>query len=468
MIEQRRIDNSEALRIMALVEGHFVDLKRVEIAPSKLSESISAFANSSGGELFVGIAEVTESGARSWRGFATQEAANGLFQVISQMTPLANHYHATWIVAEGLPGFVLHLLIPKTRDIVFATDSYPYKRHNAQNLRVVGNDGLQRLRLDKGILTFEDDLVNTDLPTITNSETALRFILEIVPSAEPEEWMRKQQLIIGDRPVVAGVLLYSDEPQAALPKRSAIKVFRYGTREEEGRRDQLAVDPVTIEGCLYRQIADAVTQTKELVQDIRTLTPAGLAPVTYPHETLHEIITNAVLHRDYSIPADIQVRIFDNRIEVESPGRLPGHITPQNILEQQSARNPKIVRLIHKFPNPPNKDVGEGLNTAFEAMRKLRLQYPEIEERDHSVVVHIRHQPLASAHDTVMDYLESNQEITNRKARDLTGIRSENAMKNVFLGLKGRNLIEPVPGKEQGGGAAWRKVQQQPVERGTG
>ena len=263
--------------------------------------------------------------------------------------------------------------------------------------------------------------------------------------------------------IVPSVLLYSDEPQAALPKRSAIKVFRYGTREE-GRRDQLAVDPITIEGCLYRQIEDAVIRTKELVQDVNALTATGLESVTYPHDTLHEIITNAVLHRDYSIPADIQVRIFDNRIEVESPGRLPGHITPQNILEQQSARNPKVVRLINKFPNPPNKDVGEGLNTAFEAMRKLRLKYPEIEERDHSVIVHIRHQPLASAHDTVMDYLESNAEITNRKARDLTGIRSENSMKNVFLGLKGRNLIEPVPGKEQGGRAAWRKVQRQPVD----
>jgi ATP-dependent DNA helicase RecG len=150
---------------------HFLDLKRIEIAPAKLSESISAFANSSGGELFVGIAEETESGARSWRGFPTQEAANGLFQVISRMTPLANHYDATWIAADGLPGFVLHLLIPKTRDIVVASDGHPYKRHNAQNLRVVGEGDIQRLRLDKGILTFEDDVVNTPLPTITNSET---------------------------------------------------------------------------------------------------------------------------------------------------------------------------------------------------------------------------------------------------------------------------------------------------------
>jgi ATP-dependent DNA helicase RecG len=177
-----------------------------------------------------------------------------------------------------------------------------------------------------------------------------------------------------------------------------------------------------------------------------------------PDETLHEIITNAVLHRDYSIAADVHVRVYDNRIEIESPGRLPGHITLDNILSEQSARNPKIVRIINKFPDPPNKDVGEGLNTAFAAMKRLRLKEPIIDQREHSVVVNIRHQPLASAQDTVMEYLKHNDEITNMIARDLTGIRSENSMKNVFLALKERGMIEPVPGKEIGPKSAWRKT----------
>jgi ATP-dependent DNA helicase RecG len=47
---------------------------------------------------------------------------------------------------------------------------------------------------------------------------------------------------------------------------------------------------------------------------------SGLEEITYPDETLHEIITNAVLHRDYSVASDVHVRIYDNRIEVESPG----------------------------------------------------------------------------------------------------------------------------------------------------
>jgi ATP-dependent DNA helicase RecG len=148
--------------------------------------------------------------------------------------------------------------------------------------------------------------------------------------------------------------------------------------------------------------------------------------------------------------------VFDNRIEVESPGRLPGHVTTRNILKSQFSRNGVLVRLIHKFPSPPNKDVGEGLNTAFDEMKRSRLKPPIIKEMENAVVVEIRHDKLASPEESVMDYLANHSEITNRIARELTGINSENTMKNVFLRLAERNLIEPVPGRK-GAASAWQK-----------
>ena len=160
----------------------------------------------------------------------------------------------------------------------------------------------------------------------------------------------------------------------------------------------------------------------------------------------------------YSIAADIQIRIFDNRVEVESPGLLPGHVTTRNILDEQFARNGALVRLINKFPNPPNKDVGEGLNTAYEAMKRLRLKPPIIEQTASSVIVRIRHEPLATPEQMVMDYLENHDEITNRIARELTGIRSENSMKEVFYRLRKSGMMEQVPNRSQAH-KAWRKTQ---------
>ena len=113
------------------------------------------------------------------------------------------------------------------------------------------------------------------------------------------------------------------------------------------------------------------------------------------------------MHRDYRIAADIQIRVFDNRVEGESPGVLTGHITIKNMLDEQFERNGALVRLINKFPNPPNKHVGEGLNTAFEAMKRLRLRPPVVEQTASSVVVKIKHEPLATPEQSIMDYLEN-------------------------------------------------------------
>jgi ATP-dependent DNA helicase RecG len=112
--------------------------------------------------------------------------------------------------------------------------------------------------------------------------------------------------------------------------------------------------------------------------------------------------------------------------------------------------------MINKFPNPPNKDVGEGLNTAFDAMRKLRLRDPVIVENQSSVVVTIPHQKLASPEDAVMDFLAAHDEITNREAREICGVRSENSMKSIFKRLEARGLIEQVPGRSRFK-AAWKK-----------
>jgi ATP-dependent DNA helicase RecG len=234
-----------------------------------------------------------------------------------------------------------------------------------------------------------------------------------------------------------------------------VKILRYQTKEE-GERDFLAFDPLTVEGPIYSLVYDSVDRCKKIVEDIKKLGPEGLEPVLYPDEALHEVLTNAVLHRDYSVAADVQVRIFDNRLEIESPGRLPGHVTVENITKTQFARNPKLVRLINKFKEPPNKDVGEGLRTTFEAMDKLRLKKPLIEERESSVVVTLRHESLGSPEQLVMEYLEKNAEITNSIARELTGIKSENTMKQVFYRLRDRGQIEQIPGRAANR-AAWQR-----------
>lgn len=395
-IEIKTITAVQVRRLLAISEGHFSDLKGRDIAPAKLTKTMSAFANADGGEVYVGIDEDKQAEQRTWCGFANEESANGHLQAFETVFPLGSEFEYTFLSSPGVPGLVLQALIHKTADIKKASDQRVYVRRGAQNLPIDGEEQLRRLRYNKGLTSFENETVPVDLNLVTNSTAIIEFMLEVVPVAEPEAWLRKQRLINGDKPTVAALILFAEEPQGLLPKHCGIKIYRYKTKDAEGTRDTLAFDPLTIDGCAYQQIRDAVEKTVEVIENISTLGAEGLQKTSYPHETLHEIITNAVLHRDYSIADDVHVRIFDNRVEVQSPGTLPAHVTVDNILRERFARNGSMVRIVNKFPNPPNKDVGEGLNTAFEAMRKLQLKEPEIRQLPNAVLVNIRHEPLAS------------------------------------------------------------------------
>nr|WP_024834912.1 ATP-binding protein [Clostridium sp. 12(A)] len=454
-LESKNLTEAEVISLFNIEENHFNDFKSKAIDGNKLSRTISSFANASGGDIYVGIREENRSKVKHWEGFTSIEDANGILQMLNDILVMESNYVISFLKHPVLGTYVMQITIFKTQSLVYCTDGRtPYIRKGAQNLPCDTTEKIRRLELDKGISSFENELVaDSETSDAIESNVFNKFCINIVPNIDGESWLRKQRLLKDTKLTVAALLLFSDEPQICLPKRSSIKIYRYQT-SGEGDRDTLVSTPLTIEGCVYDQIYDSVKKAKEIIEAIRKL-GKGFETIEYPEETLHEIITNAVLHRDYSIATDIQIRIYDNRVEVESPGKLPGYVTTKNILSAQSARNPKLVRLINKFPDAPNKDVGEGLNTAFEAMTKLRLKEPIIEETDNSVLVIIRHEKLASPEELVVEYLRTNNQITNREGRVITGIRSENTMKQVFWKLRDRGMIQMIGA---GSSSAWIKT----------
>lgn len=445
MYEVIKISEEKIEELYKIEENYFNDFKAKDILPSRQSKTVSAFANASGGDIYLGIREENKTKTKYWEGFTHIEDANAHIQTLISMAPLDNFLEFTFLQNADTGLYVLQISVAKTKSITNASDGIPYVRHSASNLEVKTDADRKRLELDKGITSFENETVQeTTLDDIESSDVLSDFVKAVIPQRDNLSWIKKQHLYESGHLTVAGTLLFLDEPQIFLPKRSAIKIFRYKT-SGQADRDMLEGQPLTVEGCAYQQIYTAVAKVKQIVESIKKL-GAEFESVTYPEETLHEIITNAVLHRDYSIATDIQIRIFDNRIEVESPGKLPGHVTTKNILDTQSARNPKIVRLINKFPNAPNKDVGEGLNTAFDAMAKLRLKAPEIKETENSVLVIIKHEKLASPEELIVEYLQNHDSIKNGIGRAVTGIKSENSMKVVFYKLRDSGFIRLIRG----------------------
>lgn len=219
---------------------------------------------------------------KTWRGFANPEAANSHIQVFEQLFPLGTDYRYDFLRNDHQAGLVLKIQVAKTRDIKRASNGKIYVRRGAQNLPVEDPAQIEILRRDKGLSSFETEAVNCDPAVVTNSEHIIEFMLEVVPTAEPAAWLKKQSLLIDGKPVVAAVVLFADEPQAVLPKRCGIKVYRYKTTDAEGTRESLDFDPISIEGCAYDQIHDAVQETAKIIESVRIRTAEGWRALGIP------------------------------------------------------------------------------------------------------------------------------------------------------------------------------------------
>lgn len=233
-----------------------------------------------------------------------------------------------------------------------------------------------------------------------------------------------------------------------------IKIARYTTKEDDPERDHLE-SVYTIEGSLYPLLHDALSKLEEILTNVKVWTPDGLKEMSYPPEAIWETLVNAVIHRDYSVSDDVHIYIYENRIEILSPGKLPGYVTVENILDARYSRNPRIVRTLNWYKDAPNKDLGEGLNTAFQKMKEWKLREPTIEEVGNYVKVTLPHMSLAVPAEAILKYLSGHFSITNKNAREITGIRSENLVKVEFYKLRDEGLIERVPNLK-GASSAWQ------------
>lgn len=121
-IAASEITGAERDRLLTLEEDTFCDLKGIEVSPKKLSVAISAFANTAGGDLYIGIAESDVMGVKTryWHGFKDQEAANGHIQSLVALFPLGGDFSYGFLRAPGSPGVVLHIQIARTATITKA------------------------------------------------------------------------------------------------------------------------------------------------------------------------------------------------------------------------------------------------------------------------------------------------------------------------------------------------------------
>jgi ATP-dependent DNA helicase RecG len=258
------------------------------------------------------------------------------------------------------------------------------------------------------------------------------------------------------RPTLAGVLFFSREPQAFYPSLTVTFVHFPGTSTARMAPDlPLYLDNREIKGAIPAMI-DAARATifgklsKQAVVEgfVRRDLPE------FPEFAYREAIVNALAHRDYSLEDNyVQIRLFADRLEVQSPGGLGGNLTVDNIAYEQYTRNPHIMRLLEDYGYVERR--GLGVDQMIREMAIARLEPPIFENRGSSFWVTLKNRPPAPAlpdlshlglnerQERAVTILHDNGRLTNREYQQLFGVSERTALYDL-QGLVDAGLALPV------------------------
>ncbi len=258
------------------------------------------------------------------------------------------------------------------------------------------------------------------------------------------------------QPTLSGILFFGRHPQRFYPSFTITFLHFAGTSPAQAEPGApLYLDNREFQGTLPAMI-DAVRAAifEKLSKQALVVGFVRQDVPEYPEFAYREAIVNAVGHRDYALEGSfIQVRLFADRLEVQSPGGLGGHLTVDNIAYEQYTRNPHIMRLLEDFGYVERR--GLGVDQMIRAMTAAGLEPPLFENRSSSFWVTLKGRPparplpdlarlgLGDRQIRAVEHLRRQGRITNREYQQLFGVSERTALYDL-QGLVEMGLALPV------------------------
>lgn len=457
-------------QVLSLAESRHLEFKRVSgKMVSKALETICAFANTEGGILVLGLADPKEHHGKE-RLFGVEENPEALDELLrhlpSKFLPTMNGVSMRRLSCtlhngpcKGRSGHLMLVSVHRSSKVHSLVGGGTYERLDAGNAPMSA-DAVTELSYRRGVRSATSEPVAVPLQLL-QTQAWQRFLQGRGPlTGLFEEQLMKiglADLVDGMvQPKRAAVLLFADEPGsllAAHDSRADVRIMVYdGKQVLAGSSPNFRKPPKTVRGPLIDQIDACVKLVMdELAEGIVHSGSGFVAVHAYPERVVKEAIVNAIIHRDYRLNRDIFVRIFDDRIEVESPGAFPGNITPANIAKAGSrARNPLLAVNLREFPVAPNIDAGEGVRMMFAEMAQATLYPPQYrlntDAAVESVTVTLFNAKRPSHWDEVSDWVERHGSIANADVVRITGLDTLKASKLLAL-WRDQGVLVPLPGR---------------------
>lgn len=432
------LDDALIDRFLLQPESFRFDCKRIRKDLTSVLETVVAFANSEGGTIALGL-EDPDKGSGRERVYGIDENETNWDEIQrllrSRITEpdqlLITNAPIACTLRSGNRGSVVLLKVAKSSRVHSIVDDGTFVRLDKSNKQLTAAE-INELCFARGAISAETQLEEVDFKLLKTDYwkgyARQRRLTRPIADAMQHLGLARRNAARILLPTRAAVLLFAEEPSGLLSGKAGVRIFHYkGPKVLTDPNTNLAKPPITVSGPLIRLIQDAKQAVvRELASGVQMGALGFEIVQRYPLRVINEAITNAVIHRDYRLPADIMVRIFSDHIEIESPGLLVGPVTTANINRiGPHNRNPLIVGNLREFPAPPNLDAGEGVRMMFGTMHEAGL-YPPVYltrprlERE-AVVVHLWNQNRPTAWQQVSQYVDDHGTIGNAEVRKIMG-----------------------------------------------
>nr|WP_288976957.1 ATP-binding protein [uncultured Shuttleworthia sp.] len=366
--------------VLAKNEKQIFDRKSIQIKPVDLSDTICAFANADGGTIAIGISDKH----RRIEGVDYHEEqlnevlrtpidfCNPTVPITTEMVECVNY--------EGKPDHVLLMHIEASPLLHANQADEAFLRVGDKSKKLEFNDRMT-LMYAKGVRYYEDEPVADATIDDLDLDFVRSYCKRIGYTKSPEEYVRENKKFVTvkdgkDQVSVAAILLFSKNPQLFF-SRAFIRFIRYDGTEAKVGKDMNVVKDVIFEGRILDQVEKAVDFIKIQMKEKTYLGHDGIfvSEEEYSEFVRTEIVVNAATHRDYGIKGtDIQIKMFDDRLEVDSPGTFAGMVKKENIRYTHFSRNPKIAAFLKDYGYV--KEYGEGVDRMCKELEANGLPDP--------------------------------------------------------------------------------------------
>ena len=440
------------LELVKKGESEEVEFKKSTAQLDRALKSVCSFLNHKGGKVYFGISKGKIVGQE-----VSEQTLKSISQKIRQRIKPEISPEIKILEIEGKT--IIEVKIKEGDNKPYYLDGIAYKRVGTENV-VVPSEELERIILEKRKRYFDSEICEEASLEDIDDEKVRWFLrkakverdLDVDENTPVEEALRRLKLIKDGKLTNSAVLLFGRKLKDLFIQ-AEVRCARFkGTKAIKP-----FIDMKVFSGDIIDQVDKALNFVLEHIPMAAWLVPGEIErreKYEYPPDAVKEAIVNAIVHRDYSSTGNVQVRVFDDRIEIWNPGRLPEGWTVEKLKEEHDSipKNPLIanqfflIKLIEKWGTGTNDMINECINWG--------LPEPEFEFTGTSLVVTFRKAKLSEEilqalrlnerQKKAWEYVLINKKITNEDYRGLFPNISGETARLDFIDLVNKDILKKV------------------------